>query len=246
MVLQKVDTFQHDISDEIKAKDASAASVASAGGNIGNTPPITPKTPVLTIVVMVLFVCGLIGAIGVGYIYYQDMVASQLAAQTPLTQNSVPRAHVSLKGFSPTLDDAIGNYVTDIRKSDKGFTLTLNSYPPVFLYMVKNENAYIDEISSVLVTKKPKVATTTPKVAVVLQPTATTTGTSTKATAGTSTETVATSTGPIFEDITISNQNMRIWRDGESTVIYAFINTKALVFSTTTEGILSLRDAILH
>ena len=49
-----------------------------------------------------------------------------------------------------------------------------------------------------------------------------------------------------FKDITINNQNMRIATSASSTVIYAFIGSEALVFSSTTEGILLLRSDILR
>lgn len=57
----------------------------------------------------------------------------------------------------------------------------------------------------------------------------------------------STTTPPfIFTDITINNQNMRVGKSASSTIVYAFINTEALVISTSTEGILSLRSDILH
>ena len=57
----------------------------------------------------------------------------------------------------------------------------------------------------------------------------------------------STTTEPYkFTDITVSNQNMRVGTSGSSTIIYAFINTDTLLFSSSTEGIMSLRGAILR
>jgi hypothetical protein len=57
----------------------------------------------------------------------------------------------------------------------------------------------------------------------------------------------STTTPPFsFTDVTINNQNMRVGVSGESTVVYAFVNTKVLLISSTTEGILALRGAILR
>jgi hypothetical protein len=49
-----------------------------------------------------------------------------------------------------------------------------------------------------------------------------------------------------FSDITLDNQNMRVWNLGTRTVIYAFVADKAVVISDTTDGILLLRNAILR
>lgn len=254
MAIQKVDTFEHDISSEIRLKDASLSSIATAVGDIGNTPEIKPRPSLFIISVVLLFVCGVIGAGFVGYTYYKEVENRRIAETTKITQKNVPRPAVSLKTLSVTLDSAIGSYVSDIKKTTPGYTLTLSSYSPVFLYMIKNEDEYIEELS-LLFMKKPqdKKATSTPNKTPALevpQITATTsinTASTSPVTGTTSTSTLTSlPTTPVFEDVTQSNQNMRIWRYGSSTVVYAFVNQKALVISSSTEGILELRSAILR
>lgn len=48
-----------------------------------------------------------------------------------------------------------------------------------------------------------------------------------------------------FSDVTILNQNMRVGTSGESSVVYAFVNAKTLLVSSSTQGILTLRSGIL-
>jgi hypothetical protein len=50
----------------------------------------------------------------------------------------------------------------------------------------------------------------------------------------------------IFSDMTILNQNMRVGMSGKNAIYYAFIDNKALVFSKSSEGILTLKNAILR
>lgn len=54
----------------------------------------------------------------------------------------------------------------------------------------------------------------------------------------------STSTEP-FKDITLANQDMRVLTTENGTVVYAFIGNQALVLSTSTEGILTIRSVIL-
>jgi hypothetical protein len=48
-----------------------------------------------------------------------------------------------------------------------------------------------------------------------------------------------------FSDITIANQNMRVGISGSSTVAYAFVGTKTLIMSTSTEGLSAIASGIL-
>ena len=48
-----------------------------------------------------------------------------------------------------------------------------------------------------------------------------------------------------FSDLTISNQNMRVYTKDTKKVIYAFVGTKYLLIAQTPEAILSLRSGIL-
>ena len=48
-----------------------------------------------------------------------------------------------------------------------------------------------------------------------------------------------------FSDITIDNQNMRVWNEGGKSVVYAFIGNSYLVIANTKEDLLALKSAIL-
>lgn len=252
MPIQKVDTFEHDIADEIRAKDASLTDIATAVGDIGNEPATKTGPTLFVIIIIILFVCGLIGAAVAGYVYYKNVEAMKLEASSKLTRQNVPRPTVSLQAISSTLDGAIGSFVVDVKKTNNGYNLKLNSYPPVFLYMIKNEEAYIAELEMLFRIKKIVQATST-KITQPVTPslsTSTSTASSTlrtgNATTSTTTLTEIIPVAPAFEDVTLNNQNMRIWRNGSSTVVYAFINKNNLAISSSTDGILEIRNDILR
>lgn len=252
MTLQKVDTFAHDITDEIRLKDASIAEGISTVNDIGNIPIDKSGISLFTTIVSILFLCGFLGAGFVGYTFYTEKVRAEELATSKITSKNIPRSLIPLKTLSVTLDGAIGNFVTDIKKSNSGYILTINSYSPVFLYMVKNEDSYITELAKLFEIKKTgtiKSATTT-QLAVTSTTTlfavGTSTATTSKNTMSTSTTGDALSTDSSFEDVTISNQNMRIWKSATSTVVYAFVNTKTIAIASSTEGILELRGDILR
>ena len=50
----------------------------------------------------------------------------------------------------------------------------------------------------------------------------------------------------LFKDLTLDNQNMRVYMSGNHRVVYAFVGDTKLLISDSPEGILALRNAILH
>ena len=99
------------------------------------------------------------------------------------------------------------------------------------------------------------VATTTATATKATKP-STKTATTTKAT---STSTQQGTTTPVitvpleindssteFSDVTLSNQNMRVWKHGGHTVVYAFVGNNTLLIANGTAGILSLKGGILR
>lgn len=269
----KVDTFQQDIADEIKRKDASLAEISAASNNIGNHPEDTVKkpVPVFLITLVSLFILGMFGVVGLAYFYFTDSLLPPSAQSVEVTPDQIPKIVAALPTLSPTLNTQIDRYVTAVEKKDTGYIITINSYSPVFSYMVRNENEYIEELAQVIsptplvatTTRPTVVASTTVQVASTTQKTtATSTASTTKATSSTtknatstSTSTPATSTtteiaqepvGPYFKDVTIANQNMRVWTSGKQVVVYAFITTEKIAISGTTEGILALKSAIIR
>lgn len=254
MANPKVDTFEHDIADEIRHKEASITDIASAVGDIGNNETVTPKsnTPLIGIVV-VLIICIALGAGYVGYTYYTNTL-TPTNKQTAVVKEQKNTASASqLQSLSPILSQAIGTFITNIKKSKDGYSMEITSYSPVFAYMIKNESSFADEIGTAL--------GNTRVIQKVTQPVSTTTVITTVSATGTqstSTQNLASTTEVaaqitqelseeyIFSDLTMSNQNMRIAKSLKGTIVYAFIGSKQLVISTSPEGILALRSSLLQ
>lgn len=262
-MIPKVDTFHQDIAEEIKRKDASITAISAASNNVGNTPPeeiLERPKPVFLIVVISLFAVGLLGMAGLAYFYFTDSLLPPSQAPVVVTPQQVPKVNATLSSLSPTLASQIGIYVTSVEKQPTGYVLVINSYSPVFSYLVRNENSYIEELASVI----SPVGSSTPVVAKVVPPVvvSTTTASSTKTTTATSSTKTSTSTkvatstpppviveepvGPYFKDVTISNQNMRVWTFGKRTVVYAFLTNEKIAVSQTTDGILAIKNAIIR
>ncbi|MCF7898649.1 MAG: hypothetical protein K9L31_01720 [Candidatus Pacebacteria bacterium] len=246
-----IDTFEHDIADEIRNKEASIEDIVSATGDVGNDKskdtPGKSNSALISIVVM-LILSGLVGAGYLGYIYFIDGPISETKAQEEIaTQKEKLNPGIKLSSVSPALDQAVGSFLTNVKKSGAGYTIDIVSYSPVFSYMIKNEQEFGDELGLALgnshtaATSTPPLKRSAPVIA------STTTSTSTDATSTESKpievdEVEELSTSYVFSDITLSNQNMRIATSIYGTVVYAFIGTNRLVISQSTDGILQLRS----
>jgi hypothetical protein len=286
MTLQNIDTFEQDVAQELKKKEATMRKVATAANDVKNVQPVAKKTSLLPVVLVFFFLLILIAGGTLGYLYYERQQApAPVAQQAPPSKPELLAK--SLAELSPRFPDAMGIFVTDVKKNENGYTLTLSAFSPIYSYMLKNESVYADDVAKALGVPKavkgdlnilPVATPPTPKV-VVIEQLATTTSTSTKGegakmastTKATtkSTSTPATTTpevvAPIvapepepviekdmtpvpftFSDMTLFNQNMRVGASGGNTIYYAFIENKALVFSKTPDGIISLKNAILR
>ena len=290
----KVDTFEHDIANEIRRKETTLEEVKAAAAKTTEQTPVTippKKTSPFTIALVALIVLSLIGLAGVAYYYFHDSLLPPQAKPVEIRKKDIPKMTEAVVKISPTLGNEIGRYVTTVEKKDKGYIISINNYSAVFAYMTRNENAYIDQlaklfteevIASTTSTKeevKP-VATTTPVIKIVITTDTTPVATSTKtATSSTKTtviapakksttpqsttteiaavpEKVSTTTQEIvqvgtavssyFSDVTVANQNMRVYKKGNQTVVYSFVGDTTVLISDSQEGILALKNAILH
>jgi hypothetical protein len=210
MSIPNIDTFEHDIAEEIKTKEASMTDIASAGGDVGNVPSSRAQTSNTLLIIGGLFIVVVLVVFISILFFYGNKGASSADAETPGV--SLPTPSNKLLAVSPTMYDALGGNIGAVTKSEYGYSMQLVSYTAVFSYMLKNENAYADELAIALGSPREGPATTTPY---------------------------------FFTDTTINNQNMRVGTFGSSTVVYAFINAKTLVISSSTQGILALRSGIL-
>lgn len=211
MTVPNIDTFEQDVADEIKRKEASFTDIASASGNIGNDPdPKKGKSALIPILLITL----LLVLVGAGGGYYYLFVLNKPAETPPLlTQPEQTQGATHVEELSQTLTSSIGPSVESITKSEYGYTVKLRDYTPVYAYMLRNESAYAEEIAAAVGSPR-DTSTSTPLFT--------------------------------FKDSTINNQNMRVGTSASSTVTYAFVNNSYLVISSSTEGILSLRSAIIN
>lgn len=214
MPLETIDTFEHDIAEEIKTKEATIGDIASSGGTVENKAVEARRSSFVTTILIVstLVVAGVI--LYFGYTYYNSKV-SPIPNTSPVI---IPEKNdVSLlQTLSPEFPEALGRFVKNVEKNNLGYTLIIassNAYSSLFAYMIKNETLFSDTVA---------VAVGSPR-------------------------DMSTTTNPfIFSDFTTNNQNMRIGTSASSTIVYAFINTQALVIASSTDAILKLRSAILR
>ncbi len=279
-MVPKVDTFEGDIAEEIKRREASMTKISAASNDVGNDEVLLPtRKPIFLIFVIVFLLATLAGFGYLAYFYLNDSLLSPKPGDTTINPNDVPKTTTDIKNISQTLSEQIGRFVTRIEKKDQGYILTISEYSPVFAYMTRNEKDYIEELSLLFSATENTAQATTTEIKPVLAATTTTLSTAT-----TSTSTVATTTKPKtstqktasttpttstttksstttegfvslpeatisgveFSDVTISNQNMRVWKKGGRTVVYAFVGNNTLLISHGTAGIMLLKNAILR
>lgn len=261
-MMPKVDTFEHDISDEIRRKEASLTEISAASNNVGNNDDVElpRKAPIFLITIITFFVLSLAGFGVLGYFYYTDTLLTPQPSPATTQTGDTSKTNTTFEKISPTLAQNIGRFVTRVEKKDQGYIITVSDYSQVFAYMTRNENNYIEELATLFPPKNQVTSNTTTSSTTTTQASGqnnATTSTSTPASVKTN---VASSTKEIqqnievplekvstsnFSDITISNQNMRVWNSGTHSVVYAFIGNKAVVISSSQEGILYLKSVIL-
>ncbi|MEN9337841.1 MAG: hypothetical protein RIQ41_155 [Candidatus Parcubacteria bacterium] len=211
MTIPTIDTFEHDIAEEIKTKEATLTDIASATGEVGNLPEQPKRSMNSLWLLLIVAALALIALTGWYFLSTSGPLPKKEVVQQ-VADSSPQQSGLPLRRISTYLDDAFGGNVKSISQSPYGYTLTLYAYTPVFAYMIKNESIYANELADALNSPKEQSATTTPF---------------------------------IFSDLTVSNQTMRVGVSGSSTVIYAFVNAQTLIMSSSTESILTLRNAIL-
>lgn len=160
MITVNIDTFEHDISSEIKRKEATIGDIASATGNIGNTPAPHATSPFLILGVTILCLSGIIAAGLFGYMYYTKK--QTLASQPKTTPLGPALPTISLSALSPVLDQEIGRFVNNVQESEYGYSMTVISYSPVYAYMIRNEGVYADEIAQAVGSPRDTSTTTSP------------------------------------------------------------------------------------
>lgn len=145
MSIQTVETFEHDIADEIKSKEASAATIASSSGMIGNAPEEEPQSSKTFLILGGLVLLILIGGAGA---YYALVLNKDTT--TPQVVQPTPEQLTSFGTYFPQLQETLGGYIEKTEKRDAGYIITLTSYNQVFGHIIKNELQFFGDISSAL------------------------------------------------------------------------------------------------
>ena len=160
MAIPNIDTFEYDIADEIKHKEASMGDIASASGDIGNETPPSPS-PIVPIIIGMILLSFIAIASFFGYQYFYEEKIPVIQNNSSDEAKRINDASL-LSTLSPSLPDAIGRFVSGVEKTEYGFNITITSYSPVFAYMFKNENLYADEIASAVGSMRDTSTTTPP------------------------------------------------------------------------------------
>lgn len=209
--LPKIETFEGDITNEIKTKEANIRDIAVSNGSIENKAEDTSKNKNVVLISISAFLI-LISVISV-LVYYLYAQKEEVVPTPKVVQKSATGfKEKDLSSKLPLLYGKVGRFLKKGEETPYGFSISLDNYNEVFAFMLKNEDQFSDELSNLL------------KVDLYM----------------------STTSAPLsFSDITINNQNMRELTNGSSTIVYSFLNTEYLLLSTSTEGILSMRSAIL-
>lgn len=209
--LPKIETFEYDITNEIKTKEANIRDIAVSNGTIENKEEDNSRNKNLMLISVSAFLI-LISVISVIVYFLYSQKQETLPAPKVAQRSANGFKEKDLSSRLPLLYEKVGRFITKGEETPYGFSLSLDNYNEVFAFMLKNENQFSDELSKLL------------KVNLYM-----------------STSSALLS----FTDITINNQNMRTLTNGSSTIVYSFLNTEYLLLSTSTEGILSMRSAII-
>lgn len=156
MAIPTIDTFEHDIAEEIKNKEASLTDIASAGGDLGNTPP-QAKTSRLVIFAGVACIITVIAG-GAGLWYYASKTSAVVTEDELVPAPSGP----DLSSLSPALQQALADHVGKVTSSEYGYTISITNFTPVYAYMLKNESQYADDIAKALGVPRDTSASSTP------------------------------------------------------------------------------------
>jgi hypothetical protein len=157
MSIPTVDTFEHDIAEEIRTKEASITDIASAGGDIGNTAGKGPQTSNMLVIIGILFIVLVIGACIAFFFFYKKE-----SSIPPLTATSTPSSSNQLASISSALQNAVGPDIGTVSRSSYGYSMQLVSYSPVFAYMTRNESAFADELAYAVGSPRDTSTTTVP------------------------------------------------------------------------------------
>lgn len=224
MAIPNIDTFEQDIRDEIKHKEATIGDIASAGGEVSNNSSNSyslssnknsSRSFFILAVIIFILVVGAFSYLGYLYTHQQPTTkedSNKIIEKQVNTDNTPEIISKTLTDFSPSLSAGISRFTTKVDSTPYGIILSINSYESVFAFMIGGETQIAREVLASEL-RNYENSTTTPDLT--------------------------------FTDNTKSNQNTREVTVGSTTLVYAFINDQYLAFATSTESILKMRGTII-
>lgn len=216
MTLPSIQTFEGDISEEIKDKETTMTDIIAAHKTKDIEIQQARQKTNLFFFLVLFFIIGLAVVVAGAYFLYTKTGPTQAIPQEipqPITE-VVPISSVSILQILPETGAAINRFIRSIQKENGGYIVTITDYASVYGYLLQNEQSFGLEAHLLLNTPS---ETETPPL-----------------------ETI------VFTDITQANQDMRVYTSNEDLyVVYGFIGTSTLLLSPSPEDFLTLRSGIL-
>ncbi len=166
MPIPQVETFESDITEEIKQKQGSVTDTLAAHSS---APPKTPDQMVIRLIVL-LIIFLLLATIGAVYFYISNRPGT-----TPVTEQIKPlpvKKTVAVTKILPKTGITLEHFVTTTTKEPSGYVLQLSDYPQVYGALLQDETTFGKELIKLF--------------------------------------NIDTRTVPVFKDVTVNNQDMRV------------------------------------
>lgn len=212
MPVSPVETFETDITEEIKQKQGFVTDVLAAHSS---SPPKTPdQTIIRTLTFAIVF---LLIALVVG-IWYYFSVKNQQATEKIEQQKTivVKKPAISINNILPKTASNIDRFVLKTTRENAGYIITLSDYTSVYGNIINNETLFGNELISLFQ--------------------------------------INTHSAPVFRDVTINNQDMRVATlvvisDATSTTMTPTVNTlmpPTIPTASTTKSTSSKTTSLLN
>lgn len=213
--IPKIETFEHDIVEEVQSKNTSIADLASYSGKLNNNEK--EKSRKINFILMTISILLIILSLVVIVVYLISSKNTSSTTQT-VTENNQNKFQINegsknkIVTLFPNLNANVGMFISNFEVTPFGYIVTLSDFRQVYAFIIKNENVFAeDAINSFAINPGENI----------------------------------TKNDLVFKDITESNQNMRILEINGITIVYSWLNNEHLLISKSINGILSMRSAII-
>lgn len=146
MPVPKIETFEYDISDELKNKQATIVDIASMDGTIETKKDSPKKTSLSKIILIILFII-----LTLSLILLLTLKLTTPKQITPLSQvnpiSSIPQ--INLENLLPITNANIGRFISSVSKVDNGYAIKLLDFSSVYAYILQNESSFGKELENI-------------------------------------------------------------------------------------------------